>query len=170
MMLTPTLRRPLRILLPVTASLWIGALGLSFRASKRIPKLADRTRENREAIRSLDPEMDQFSTYWSTVGTLIGNPESAPQLYEWLKTRHPALLPTSCEEQTSTLERSRVQMRTATATWTSVAAEQLGTIIKTAEDAPASYRLRAITLSPAAKENELKVETVFCAFTQKGNL
>ena len=169
MMPSPSSRSPLRILLPVAATLWIGALCVSLWASARITTLTDRTQTHREAIRSLAPEMNQFDTYWSTIGRLLGNPASAPHLHEWINTQHPTLSPSAHKEQTSSLEHSRIRMRTATVAWPAIEAGQLQTIVETAQNAPASYRLSAITLSPAARDNKLKVEAVFRAFTQQGN-
>ena len=168
-MLPPSLQSPLRILLPVAATLWIGALSVSLWASARIARLNDRTRTNQASIRSLTPEINQFDTYWSTIGHLLENPEAAPHLHEWINSQHPALSPSVHKEQTSTLEHSRIRMRTATVAWPAIEAGQLQTIVETARNAPVPYRLSAITLSPVIKDNKLKVEAVFRAFTQQGN-
>lgn len=163
---SPLLRSPLRILLLITATLWVGALSLTIGALARIATLTEQTRTDDEAIRSLDPEMNRFETYWQTVQDLFANTESAPHIHAWIQTQYPALSPSSYKEQTTKLEHSHLKMRTATATWEAIESNQLQTIVATVRNAPASYRLCAITLSPAPQDTKLKVVATFRAFTQ----
>ncbi len=166
--MTPVPSTPpiLRWLLPAALTLWVAALGFAVWATGQISDARLRAEASRAAFETLTPEMDRFQAYQAAVTAARATPTDAPTLRDWLQRGEDALMPESSQEEASARDASRLHRRTATLRWPRIHGDRLRQVVDSAEQAPAPYRLSAITLTPGDENGMLQADAVFHAFTR----